>query len=573
MSLASTLNQWVTEWAAHHCPDHSTGRWVQPCQNPQFGHFQSNLPMVAAKTLRSNPRDLATSLANYLSTQPQILSADPAGPGFVNIRFANAAIEHALSQLALDPRLGLPQTAPAQTIVVDFSSPNVAKSMHVGHIRSTILGDSIARLLRALGHHVITDNHIGDWGTAFGKIILAYKQAGCPPLDPHRAIEQMETWYQDIHRACTENPSLLKQAKAELLKLQQGDPVNTRIWESFRTASQNEFDLIYQRLGVSFDHTLGESFYNPWLQPMVDELIQRGIARESNGAICLFFDEPPELRDEPMVIRKSDGAALYATTDLATLRYRIDHFHADTIIYVTDGRQQLHFKQLFAAARQLGLNVRLEHAWFGTVLGPDKKPLKTRDGTPIKLRDLLDEAVNRAAALLRKLAATKKGPTLSPEAEQKIAEILGIGAVKYADQAQNRHLDYVFDWDKLLALEGNTAPYLINAYVRCRSILRKQGLPDNVPFAGEHPLDHDLARACLAFGDAVENAASELRPHLLCAYLFELASLFHRFFEACPVAKAPSPQLKHSRLLLCHLTASILQRGLDLLGIPTVEEM
>lgn len=573
MSLASSLNGWIKEWAAQHCPDFQQGRWVLPCQDPRFGHFQSNLAMVAAKAQKANARDLAGSLAAVLAGRPEIESAEVAGPGFVNIRFTSAAIEGAFTHLATDPRLGLSQANPARTIVVDFSSPNVAKSMHVGHIRSTILGDSLARLYRALGHRVITDNHIGDWGTGFGQIILAYKKAGQPPLDPQRAVEQMEAWYREMNLACKENPELQEQARQELVKLQDGDQENLRIWETFRQASQGEFDEIYRRLGVTFDYTLGESFYNPWLKPLVDELLAQGLARESEGAVCLFFPDDPELRDHPMVIRKSDGAALYATTDLATVRYRVEEFKADKIIYVTDGRQQFHFRQLFAAARMLGLKVQLEHAWFGTVLGPDKRPLKTRDGTPIKLRDLLDEGVSRATHLLRQLRSQKNLPPLPLEEEQRIAKVLGLGSIKYADQAQNRHLDYVFDWDKLLALDGNTAPYLINAYVRCRSILRKQGEPNSSSFTGHHPLDHDLARACLGFADAVEAAATELRPHLLCSYLYDLASLFHRFFEACPVARADSPELRQSRLLLCDITSGILQRGLDLLGIQTIEEM
>lgn len=573
MSLATKLQGWVADWAARRCPDFQNDQWIQPCQNPQFGHFQSNLAMVAAKSLKTNPRELAAALAEHLATQPGIESAQVAGPGFVNIRFTPTAIDSAFTSLAGDAGLGIPQTRAPRTIVIDFSSPNVAKAMHVGHIRSTILGDSLARLLRALGHHIITDNHIGDWGTSFGKIILAYKRAGQPTLHPDLAMSQLETLYREITKDCENDPQLLEQARHELLKLQRGDPENTRIWQIFCQLSLGEFEQIYRRLGVVFDHTLGESFYNPWLQPLVDEMLARGIAQESKGAVCIFFPKEADLGTEPMIIRKSDGAALYATTDLATLRYRLEHFKADTIIYVTDGRQQLHFKQLFYVARRIGIHIQLEHVWFGTVLGPDKKPLKTRDGAPIKLRELLDEAVARASAMLAALAPTKKGPQLSPPEQARVAEIVGIGAVKYADLSQNRHLDYVFDWDKLLALDGNTAPYLINAYVRARSILRKQGEPAGLDFVGNHPLDHDLARACLGFGDAVVAAATELRPHLLCLYLYDLASLCHRFFENCPVGGAADPLTKQSRLLLCRTAALILQRGLALLGIRTVEEM
>lgn len=569
MSLLETLNSAVNQWAAEHCPTLPSGRWVQFCQNPQFGHFQTNIAMVAGKSLQRNPREIAQQLAGDFAQRTEFATVEIAGPGFVNFRFSEAALADAFNKLATDPHLGIPQTSPAQTWVFDFSAPNVAKSMHVGHIRSTILGDTLARLFRKLGHHVITDNHIGDWGTQFGKIILGYKESGQPPLDPERAVEQMETWYQTTHQRCEADPALLRKARAELVKLQDGDPENVQIWESFRKASQAEFDEIYQRLGVSFDHTLGESFYNPWLKPLVQELMDRGIARESEEAVCIFFPEDSPLADKPMLIQKSDGASLYATTDLATLRYRVGTWKADGIVYVTDGRQQLHFQQLFAAARMMGLTVLLEHAWFGSVLGPNKKPLKTRDGTPLKLRELLEEGVQRAAALL-----LEKRPDLPQEKIEHLSHIIGIGSIKYADQLQNRNLDYVFDWNKLLAFDGNTAPYLINAYVRCRSILRKWGspAPDTV-WIGQHPLDWDLARKTLELGDVARLAADELKPHHLCTYLYDLAALFHRFFEECPVGQAETGTLKQARLVLCDRTSQVLKTGLGILGIETVEEM
>lgn len=569
MSLSNILQRHIQNWAQTHCPGIPPQNWVQPCLNPQFGHFQTNLAMIAAKQLKQNPRELAARLAADLAASPELEEPQVAGPGFVNFRFRPGCIHSSFSRLASDARLGVEPVSNPKTILVDFSAPNVAKAMHVGHIRSTVLGSTLAKLLAFLGHHVITDNHIGDWGTQFGKIILGYKMAGCPAFDTENPIAQMEELYQKTHQACENDPALLEKARAELLRLQQGDPENLALWQRLRDLSQGEFDAIYARLRVTFDHTLGESFYNPWLDQTVDDLLQRGIARETEGAVGVFFPDQPDLGEAPFLIRKSDGAAMYATTDLATLRYRIDHFHTQSILYVTDGRQQLHFKQLFATAGKMGLPVELEHVWFGAILGENKKPLKTREGTPIKLKDLLDEATERARLVLR-----EKRPDLPEEKAAKMAPIIGIGSVKYADQAQNRNLDYVFNWEKLLAFDGNTAPYLLNAYVRTRAILRKVGSPGgSLPVSTEHPMDLDLARRCLDYGDVLILTAREYRPHYLCQYLYDLASQFHRFYEACPVGQASSPELKNTRLLLCQVTGNILKHGLDLLGIEALEEM
>jgi len=569
MSLSLVLNHHIQNWAQTHCPQIAPQNWVQPCLNPQFGHFQTNLAMMAAKQLKLNPRELAATLAKDLALHQELEEPQVAGPGFVNFRFRPEFIQQSFAQLMRDPRLGVPVVSEPQTILIDFSAPNVAKAMHVGHIRSTVLGSTLAKLFRFLGHHVITDNHIGDWGTQFGKIILGYKRAGHPPFDRENPIAQMEELYQKTHQACETDPALLEQARAELLKLQQGDAENLQLWQTLRDLSQAEFDSIYTRLGVKFDHTLGESFYNPWLDQTVQDLLQRGIARETEGAVGVFFPDQPELGEAPFLIRKSDGAAMYATTDLATLRYRLDHFDAQAILYVTDGRQQLHFKQLFATAKMMALSVKLEHVWFGAILGDNKKPLKTRDGTPVKLVDLLNESTERA-----RLVLLEKRPDLPPEKVARMAPIIGIGSVKYADQAQNRNLDYVFDWEKLLAFDGNTAPYLLNAYVRTRAILRKVGNPDfSLAPATGHAMDLDLSRRCLDYGDILSLTAREYRPHYLCQYLYDLASHFHRFYEACPVAQASCPELKNTRLQLCHVTGTILKHGLDLLGIEALEEM
>ncbi len=579
---AQKLTDLVQSWIDKNLPASPAGSVVQPCNDPQFGHYQSNVAMGAAKALKKNPREIAASLVEHCQSADFIEPPEIAGPGFVNFTFKPECLEQALIDLAIDPALGITPAASPQTIVVDFSAPNVAKEMHVGHIRSTILGDCISRILSAKHHQVIRDNHIGDWGTQFGKLILGYQDRGKPELPTTEALAMMQEIYQTTHQACEQDEAKLAQARLELKKLQAGDAENLEIWKLFRDRSQSAFDSIYQRLNVHFDHTLGESFYNPWLKSTVEELHAQGIAKESEGAKVVFFTEE-ELQDHPFLIEKSDGAALYATTDLATLKYRIEEWKAEEVIYVTDGRQQLHFKQLFATASQWGLNVNCQHVWFGAILGQNKKPLKTREGNPIRLRDLLDEAEQRAEAILK-----EKRSDIPDDEAKSMSRIIGIGALKYADLSQNRNLDYVFDWDKLLAFEGNTAPYLLNAYVRTRSILRKaedhqpsapasgQSRPQRVSGINFHlqmPHEQALARLLLEYGSTIDLVTREYRPHLLCGYLYEVASMFHKFFEHCPVLKAESDELRDSRLALCQLTGDVLKHGLDLLGIETLEKM
>jgi len=570
MSLHTHLESAIGDWIKANGLAISGGPWVKACQDERFGHFQTNIAMVAGKSLKKNPREVAQQLVELFGKRADLAKVDIAGPGFVNFTFTSEAIAGSLLALRQDTHLGIAQAGTARKVVIDFSAPNVAKEMHVGHIRSTVLGETLARLMTAQGHTVIRDNHIGDWGTQFGKIILGYKQAGKPPLTVENAIEEMERLYKDAHAACEKDAALMEQARLELVKLQNGDEENVALWKKFRELSQAAFDQIYERLDTHFDYTLAESFYNPWLNEVVEELLAKGIAKEDKGAAVIYFDEP-ELKDHPFLVRKSDGAALYSTTDLATIRYREREFSADTLVYVTDGRQQLHFKQLFATAKRWGYDKQdFEHVWFGAIMGADNKPLKTRDGTPIKLRNLLDEAEARAAKILR-----EKRSEISEQQAALMAKVIGIGALKYADQAQNRNLDYVFDWDRMLAFDGNTAPYLLNAYVRTRSILRKAGSPLGplTSFELKEQTEQDLARKLLAFGDIVQVAVQEYRPHHVCGYLFETAALFHRFFEHCPVLKAESESLKNSRLHICQLTGDVLKRGLYLLGIQTLEEM
>ena len=567
MSLRAELENRVQAWAQTHYPQVGTGPWVRPCADPRHGHFQTHLPMVAGKQTGTNPREIAARLASECTPPPNWAAPEVAGSGFVNYRANPSAVALAIDKLRQDPSLGVQPTPNPETIAIDFSSPNIAKAMHVGHIRSTLLGDSLSRLLTRCGHRVIRITHLGDWGTQFGKLLLAYRSAGRPPLDPTQSIEQLETFYKKGHEEAESDPKKMDLARAELAALQSGEAERTKDWKHFCERSSDHFHEVYRRLNVTFDLEKGESTYQGELAGIVQELLKLGIAENSQGAVVV---QNPKISEEPFLIRKSDGAFLYGTTDLAALASRIRDLKVQRIIYVTDGRQQLHFQWLFDTAKRWGKTVHLEHVWFGTILGPDRKPLKSRDGTPIKLIDLLAEAKDRAKQIL-----LEKRPDLKGSALEEKAELLGIASLKYADQMPGRNLDYVFTWEKLLAFDGNTAPYILNAYVRSRSILRKAGAtaPPIHPIILEEPAEEEIARQLLRFGDVVELATSDRKPHHLCGYLFETAGMFHRFFEACPVLQAKSPALHQSRLTLTSLTGDILRDGLQLLGIPTLEEM
>ena len=567
MSLRAELESRVQSWAAANFPTIGQGPWIRSCAETRHGHFQTHLPMVAAKRTGGNPLEIAERLA--VECLPPVDWEKPtvAGAGFVNYRATPKAVAQAVQILRTDPALGVKVDPQPETIVVDFSSPNIAKSMHVGHIRSTLLGDTLSRLLARLGHRVIRMNHLGDWGTQFGKLLLAYRAAGRPEIKPETAIQQLEDFYKLGHQEAESDPSKMDQARAELAALQSGDPERRQDWEHFCQRSAEHFREVYHRLGVTFDLEKGESSYHAELPGIVEELLLLSIAENSQGAVVV---NNSAISEEPFLIRKSDGAFLYGTTDLAALRSRIRDLHADRILYVTDGRQQLHFRWLFDTAQRWNQKVALEHVWFGTILGPDRKPLKSRDGTPLKLIELLAEAKERAKIIL-----LEKRPDLLPDLLETKAELLGIASLKYADQMPGRTLDYVFTWEKLLAFDGNTAPYILNAYVRTRAILRKAEITQTPlhPITLEEKAEEELARQLLLYGDAVALATSDRRPHHLCGYLFETASMYHRFYEACPVLKASSPALRNSRLTLAGLTGDILKDGLAILGIPTLEEM
>jgi arginyl-tRNA synthetase len=540
---------------------------IKPCTDPKFGDYQANGVMAVAKQRKTNPVALAKEIIAKLDVAGSCEPPTVAGAGFINFRLKPEFVAQQISAGARDDRLGVPAVAKPKTVVIDFSSPNVAKPMHVGHIRSTIIGDCLARVMRFLGHRVITDNHIGDWGTQFGMLIVGWKKFRDEAALQRDPIAELERLYKYVNG----REDLRDEARAELAKLQRGDTENLAIWQEIISLSCHEFNGIYMRLGVIFDKTLGESFYNPMLPEVVSELRQRGIARESEGAMCVFFEDDRELKDAaPLIIQKADGAFLYGTTDLATLKYRIEQWHPDEIIYLTDARQQLHFKQVFATARKWLKTVPdLRHVYFGSILGEDGKPFKARSGENVKLADLLNEAEVRARTVVK-----EKNPDLSDETQKQIAWVVGTGAVKYADLSQNRTTDYVFSWPKMLAMTGNTAPYMQYAYVRVQSIFRKAG--DSPSVAGsvslEHPAELDLAKHLLRFAETLQSVAEDDKPNWLTGYLYDLAGKFSVFYDNCPVLQSAEP-MRSSRLALCRLTADVIKRGLNLLGIDVIEQM
>ena len=542
---------------------------VESAADLRFGDYQSNAAMILAKRLRTNPREFAAKLIDVMELG-DLAVADIAGPGFINFRVTHSAWSKRMSSLLGDDRLGVALASPAQTIVVDFSAPNVAKPMHVGHIRSTIIGDSLSRIARFLGHEVITDNHIGDWGTQFGMIIHGWKTVlNESDLEADPVAELLRV-YRTVNALCGEDDTVRETCKQELVKLQGGDAENLKIWEKCVDLSKQGLQGIYDRLDVGFDHWYGESFYNDRLAPLVDEMLESGVARESEGAVCVFFDGDAKLDDKPAIVRKADGGFLYATTDLATIDFRVQQWHADQIWYVVGAPQQLHFQQIFEATRKRGQNPSMHHIAFGSILGEDRKLMKTRSGDNVQLVDVLDEAVERADRVIG-----EKNPDMNPTERAEVASIVGIGSVKFAELSQHRMTDYVFSWDRMLALQGDTAPYLQYSYVRVRSIFRKLDGQMNIdPSALSIEADAEvhLARMLVRFGETVPILLDDFRPNLLANYLLELAKAFHSFFEACPVLKSEG-ETQNTRLALCELTSQVLEKGLGLLGIEVPERM
>ena len=556
---------------------------LRPTTDARHGDYQVNGVLPLAKKSGKNPRELAEQVAAALRSEPAIASAEVAGPGFVNLRLADAWLADQLAQDVRDPRDGVPEAELRERVAVDFSSPNIAKQMHVGHLRSTIIGDAVVRTLRFVGHDVIGDNHLGDWGTQFGLLIVGMREFGDEAAMQSDPIVELERVYKLASERQKDDPAFAAAARAELAKLQAGDPENKAKWQRFVEVTRVELDKVYDKLDIHFDVWQGESFYNDMLPGVVQMLRDKGIARDDEGAVCVFFQElenaPAELKKqkEPFIVQKKDGAFLYSTSDVACVQYRRETQAIKRMIYVVDMRQAQHFKQLFGVIALLGWSdVRLEHLGFGSVLGKDGKPLKTRDpsGKAITLASLLDEAEERALLRLKEGKAEGK-MDISEEELPKVARAVGIGAVKYADLHQNRSSDYVFDFDKMITFQGNAGPYMQYAYARVQSIFRKGGI-DPSTLTGrislEAPEEKALGRVLARFGEVVHQAADTGLPHLITDHLYDLARAYSSFFEACPVLKSEG-ETRESRLSLCWLTARQLRRGLGLLGIAVVERM
>ena len=538
--------------------------------DPRFGDYQTNAALVLGKQRSESPRNVAAKILEHLSVADLCESPTVAGAGFINFTLLPGAVANKTAELFADERLGVARSTSPKKIVIDFGSPNVAKPMHVGHIRSTALGDALARIATFLGHDVIRDNHIGDWGTQFGMVIWGWKNLLDRQALQRNPLAEIVRIYKETNARSTSDPSVRDACRQELVKLQSGDKENTDIWNECVALSMQDFQHVYQLLDIHYDIQCGESFYNDRLSGVVERLLKSGIAEISEGAVVVFFRDIPELADKPCIIRKSDGGFNYATSDIATVDYRITELKRDTVWYVVGAPQTLHFKQIFEIARREGHQaVDFRHIPFGNVLGEDRKLMKTRSGENVPLRQVLEEACARARKIIE-----EKNPNLADAEKVDIARTIGIGAVKYADLSQYRMTDYVFSWDKMLALQGNTAPYLQNAYVRVRSIFRKAGeaAAKIEKFVLNEAAEVTLAKRLCQFAEIVPQVLNDFRPNILANYLFELANSFHAFYEACPVLRSDEP-VRSSRLALCDLTGRVLQGGLDLLGIKVPEKM
>ena len=542
-----------------------SGIRVQPATDARFGDFQCNDAMQAAKTLRRPPRAVAEAVLAALPLPPMLTRAEIAGPGFINLTVAPEWLAEQVAVLSAAPRFGIPDAGQGRTVVIDYSSPNVAKPMHIGHIRSTVIGNALDRLHRALGYRVIADNHLGDWGTQFGLLIQGYRTFLTEAEREALTIEALERVYVQSYNRSKEDPAWLESCKSELVKLQQGDAENRAIWERFIAISRREFDRVYERLDVAFDLTRGESYYNDMLPETIQVLQDKGLAVESEGALVV------NLEDEGMpvcIVRKSDGGFNYAATDIATVRSRVAEFDPDRIIYVTDERQQLHFRQFFAVCAKLGYTTHLEHVWFGLMRLPEGT-FSTRQGNVIKLESLLDEAERRALEII------KASNSEMPEDEQReLAVAIGIGAIKYTDLSHDPQTMIVFTWEKALALEGNSGPYLQYAYARVCSLLDKyaEQVPDRDPLTNalllDEPVEKALALQLMRFPATVLRAAEVCKPSVLADYLFSLSQTYSSFYQRSPVLKADTA-VRDSRIRLCAMVAPVPAEGLGLLGICT----
>ncbi|PXO14945.1 arginine--tRNA ligase [Salmonella enterica] len=550
---------------------------VRQSAKVQFGDYQANGMMAVAKKLGMAPRQLAEQVLTHLDLSGIASKVEIAGPGFINIFLEPAFLAEQVQQALASDRLGVSQPT-RQTIVVDYSAPNVAKEMHVGHLRSTIIGDAAVRTLEFLGHHVIRANHVGDWGTQFG-MLIAWLEKQQQENAGDMALADLEGFYRDAKKHYDEDEAFAERARNYVVKLQSGDAYFREMWRKLVDITMTQNQITYDRLNVTLtrDDVMGESLYNPMLPGIVADLKAKGLAVESEGATGGFLDEFKNKEGDPMgvIIQKKDGGYLYTTTDIACAKYRYETLHADRVLYYIDSRQHQHLMQAWTIVRKAGYvpdSVPLEHHMFGMMLGKDGKPFKTRAGGTVKLADLLDEALERA----RRLVA-EKNPDMSADELEKLANAVGIGAVKYADLSKNRTTDYIFDWDNMLAFEGNTAPYMQYAYTRVLSVFRKADIDEqalaSAPVIISEDREAQLAARLLQFEETLTVVAREGTPHVMCAYLYDVAGLFSGFYEHCPILSAENDAVRNSRLKLAQLTAKTLKLGLDTLGIETVERM
>ncbi|MEG1465242.1 MAG: arginine--tRNA ligase [Hafnia sp.] len=576
MNIQALLSDKVTQALVAAGAPADSEALVRQSAKAQFGDYQANGVMGAAKKLGIAPRQLAEQVLTHLELDGIANKVEVAGPGFINIFLDPAWLAKQVEAALADERLGVAPVKP-QTIVVDYSAPNVAKEMHVGHLRSTIIGDASVRTLEFLGHNVIRANHVGDWGTQFG-MLIAYLEKMQNEHANEMDLSDLEAFYREAKKHYDEDAAFAERARAYVVKLQGGDEYCREMWRKLVDITMSQNQKNYQRLNVTLtkDDVMGESLYNSMLPGIVADLKAKGLAVESEGATVVFLDEYKNKDGEPMgvIIQKKDGGYLYTTTDIACAKYRYETLGADRVLYYIDSRQHQHLMQAWTIVRKAGYvpdSVSLEHHMFGMMLGKDGKPFKTRSGGTIKLSDLLDEAVERAGKLI-----AEKNPDLSNEELAKLVDVVGIGAVKYADLSKSRTTDYIFDWDNMLAFEGNTAPYMQYAYTRVSSVFKRAGI-DEKSLTGDIVLTEDrekaLAARLIQFEETITQVAREGTPHVMCTYLYDLAGLFSSFYEACPILTAESEEQRNSRLKLAALTARTLKTGLDTLGIETVERM
>lgn len=541
---------------------------VSVATNEKFGDFQTNFAMMNSKIIGKNPRVIAQEILDNLEENNVIEKLEIAGPGFINIFLKSEYLGELLKKSRIEG-YDFSFLNREGDVIIDFSSPNIAKRMHIGHLRSTIIGDSITRIYKYLGYHMIADNHIGDWGTQFGKLIIGYRRWLDKEAYKENPIEELERVYVEFSKLSESDPELEEEARVELKKLQDGDPENFALWKEFIKVSLDEYDKLYKRLDVHFDTYYGESFYHPMMQGVIEELVEKGLAVEDDGAKVVFFPEEENLF--PCIVQKKDGAFLYSTSDIATIKFKRESYKINKLIYLTDERQQDHFKQFFKITDMLGWNVEKHHIWFGIMRFADGV-FSTRKGNVIRLEQLLDEGKKRAYDIVQ-----EKNPNLSEEEKDQIAEVVGVGAIKYADLSQNRQSPIIFEWDKILTFEGNTAPYLQYSYARIQSILRKaESEGKNIDYDKEikieDKLERTLADHIAAFPMAVLKASETFKPNIIADYLFELSKKFNSFYNSCPILNQED-KILYSRALIAKITGETIKDGLSLLGIKTLDRM